>query len=43
LVDGWKFLAQFSAGLVGHEFGDVAECYVFVADDGRGAFFCQCH
>jgi hypothetical protein len=41
--EGWAFLAQFTAGYVGHEFGDVAECYVFVADDGRGAFFWQCH
>lgn len=40
--DGRRFLAQFTAALVGHDFGDAGECYVFVTDDGRGAFFWQC-
>jgi hypothetical protein len=33
---GWKFLAEFGAGEVGHEMGDGAHCYVWVHPDGRG-------
>lgn len=39
----WRFLFQFSAGLMGNEIADVAECYGFVHDDGRGIFLWQCH
>lgn len=41
--DGWRFLFQFSAEAIGHEFGDGAVCYGFVSDDGGGAFTWQCH
>jgi hypothetical protein len=40
---GWRSLFQFTAALVGHEFGDGAECYGFVSDDGRAAFLWQSH
>jgi hypothetical protein len=40
---GWQFAFQFNAGWADHEFGDVAECYGFVNNDGRGAFLWQCH
>jgi hypothetical protein len=40
---GWQFAFQFNAAWAGHEFGDVAECYGFINDDGRGAFLWQCH
>jgi hypothetical protein len=39
----WRFAFQFNASWAGHEFGDVADCYGFVTDDGRGAFAWQCH
>jgi len=41
--DGWHFAFQFNAQWAGHEFGDGAECYGFVHNDGRGAFLWQCH
>jgi hypothetical protein len=40
--EGWRFLFQFNADYVGHEFGDTAECFGFISDDGRGAFLWQC-
>lgn len=39
----YRFLFQFSAGRVGYELGDAAECYGFVDPDGRGVFTWQCH
>jgi PBS lyase HEAT-like repeat-containing protein len=43
MAKGWKFLASFSAGRVGHEMGDVAECGVWVHPDGRGVLDVQSH
>jgi hypothetical protein len=40
---GWRFLLQFTAALIAREFGDAAECYGFVSDDGRGVFLWQSH
>lgn len=43
IAKGWKFLASFGAGTIGHEMGDVAECYVWVHPDGRGTLDIQGH
>jgi hypothetical protein len=43
IAKGWKFLASFGAGWIGHEMGDVAECYVWVHPDGRGLLHVQGH
>lgn len=40
---GWKFLASFDAGRVGHEMGDVAHCCIWVHADGRGLMDVQSH
>jgi hypothetical protein len=41
--DGHRFVFQFSAGQIGYELGDAAECYGFVDPDGQGIFTWQCH
>ena len=41
--DRWRFLFQFTAGHVGHELGDGAECYGFVDEDRRGLFLAESH
>jgi hypothetical protein len=41
--DGHRFVFQFSAGPIGYELGDAAECYGFVDLDGQGIFTWQCH
>ncbi len=41
--EGWTFLFQFTAAHIGTEFGDLAECYGFIRDDGGGAFLWQGH
>lgn len=43
LADGWRFIACFTPGLVGHEMGDSAECYVWVHPDGRGLLDVHSH
>lgn len=43
VAKGWRFLASFTAWMVGHEMGDVAECYVWVHPDGRGLLDVQSH
>ena len=40
---GWKFLASFDAGRVGHEMGDVAHGCIWVHPDGRGILEVQSH
>jgi hypothetical protein len=40
---GWKFLASFGAGQVGHEMGDGAHCCIWVHADGRGLLDVQSH
>jgi hypothetical protein len=40
---GWRFLFQFTAAKVGHEFADGAEVYGLIHDDGRGRFIVHSH
>jgi len=40
---GWKFLASFDAGWIGHEMGDAAHCCIWVHSDGRGLLDVQSH
>jgi hypothetical protein len=41
--DGWRFLFQFTAAMVGRELGDGAEVYGQVHDDGRGIVTVHSH
>jgi hypothetical protein len=41
--DGWRFVFQFTAAMVGHELGDGAEVYGQIHDDGRGLVTVHSH